>query len=715
MKPLNLFIGIIILSTLFFSCQKDPLDPSDFDKDVIKESYVNPKINTVILQRSDTEEILEVNKNGLLLSIEMTRRLDLNEGEVIVNNHNASDDKPAFLRKITSFKRAGNNVILETKEAKMTDAYSSFYIDSRNNKTEIQGRNDPIFSSIVSFDKEFFDGVGISLKGIIEPGIDFTYEFDTSSSYFTAEYDSTNMVIPKMRLEVNDLKATISGTTTFRGGVEGTAEAETPAIPILTIPETPIAIYAKGKISASLGLSGELQVELSKEFGPYNFSFDYDPNRSEPVMVDYNLKRENNSLSQDWEATGEGSCEVKMGVEVFASLHGLQENLAAGIFIHGYVAGTTSQKGTFSDPRPRLDLLAEFGVGANFSAKFDFFGDIEIPTPFGWFTLGAEAESPSYDFPLYLYSVFDVETCSPYSSALASPGAGSVSFQINTTDPSKNSFTLFVNGEEDTGGLFSYNTLYQVPFADLSQLVNQIKIVDKDDVGCILTENIINPSLVGTCNSTFTDTRDGNKYCTVDIGGQTWMAENLRYTDNGKLGLWYNDIQSPEDVIYGRLYLWSEIMNGEDPIVINPGQSSSGPIKTIQGICPDGWHIPSKTEFEELITTLGGPYVAGKELKYSSDILWPTANLPETTGFGAVPSGSYLIDIFSNEFFNRGESCSFWSNTKYGSESLLSNSVAILEVSNSNSIINANQATILKGNDVFSVDRIGNPCRCIKD
>jgi len=106
----------------------------------------------------------------------------------------------------------------------------------------------------------------------------------------------------------------------------------------------------------------------------------------------------------------------------------------------------------------------------------------------------------------------------------------------------------------------------------------------------------------------FTDTRDGQQYETTKIGNQVWMAENLNYSgDDGEgnktfeMGWCYgvndNDTtdhgeNTPCDT-HGRLYTWDMVMQGESPSDQNP----SG----IQGICPSGWHLPSKAEWEEMI------------------------------------------------------------------------------------------------------------------
>lgn len=88
---------------------------------------------------------------------------------------------------------------------------------------------------------------------------------------------------------------------------------------------------------------------------------------------------------------------------------------------------------------------------------------------------------------------------------------------------------------------------------------------------------------------------EGNKYPVVAIGEQIWMAENLKVTkapDGSDIESYcYNDDPAFEDT-YGRLYTWDVAMNGTV-------------IEMAQGICPDGWHIPSDEEWKALEMYLG--------------------------------------------------------------------------------------------------------------
>lgn len=138
---------------------------------------------------------------------------------------------------------------------------------------------------------------------------------------------------------------------------------------------------------------------------------------------------------------------------------------------------------------------------------------------------------------------------------------------------------------------------------------------------------------------TMTDPRDGKTYRTVDIEGTIWMAENLNYTGH-EVGKSYC-FKGDEDIckLYGRLYSRDAAMNSSECKYKSSCNLGSGPI---QGICPDGWHIPTYTETQALVT------LAGKKAQpLMSTIGWGTEDSLyinpgiDTYGLSFVGTGQY--------------------------------------------------------------------------
>ena len=157
-----------------------------------------------------------------------------------------------------------------------------------------------------------------------------------------------------------------------------------------------------------------------------------------------------------------------------------------------------------------------------------------------------------------------------------------------------------------------------------------------------------------------TDSRDGQVYRTVKIGSQVWMAENLNYAYTG-VKFNYRDDNSDKDYSSdssswcylnalgncagtGRLYTWAAAIDSvklandaENPLDCGYGKNCSLPAR-VQGICPEGWHLPTAAEWDTLFTTVGGKSTAGNILK--SQTGWCCdANGDDAYGFSALPVG----------------------------------------------------------------------------
>ena len=163
--------------------------------------------------------------------------------------------------------------------------------------------------------------------------------------------------------------------------------------------------------------------------------------------------------------------------------------------------------------------------------------------------------------------------------------------------------------------------------------------------------------------STVTD-RDSNVYNTVQVGNQCWMKENLRttqYADGTPIlqgsdasdadAYWFYPNGNPSNKpTYGLLYNWIALMHGTDGSSANP----SG----VQGICPDGWHVPSDAEWTQLTNYVSsrGQYICNNNTNFIAKVLaattgWSSNNTTcsignnlesnNATGFGALPAGDH--------------------------------------------------------------------------
>lgn len=143
---------------------------------------------------------------------------------------------------------------------------------------------------------------------------------------------------------------------------------------------------------------------------------------------------------------------------------------------------------------------------------------------------------------------------------------------------------------------------------------------------------------------TITDTRDGQKYIIVEIGDQTWFANNLNYETGDSW--WYNNSESNGE-IYGRLYTWD----------------------TAQIACPEGWRLPSDDDWKILEIQLGMSEIAANEESWRGTIEgdkmkslsgWNNdGNGTNSSGFNGLPGGFYGLGYNSI-----GDIAGWWTSTE---------------------------------------------------
>ncbi|HSQ42601.1 MAG TPA: FISUMP domain-containing protein, partial [Fibrobacteraceae bacterium] len=141
----------------------------------------------------------------------------------------------------------------------------------------------------------------------------------------------------------------------------------------------------------------------------------------------------------------------------------------------------------------------------------------------------------------------------------------------------------------------------------------------------------------GTSYGILTDSRDAQTYQTTIIGTQKWMAENLNYDTLDGSGSSCYEEDTSYCRVFGRLYTWTTAL-GVDTSYNN---KSLGNTTTHKGICPEGWHVPTRSEWNELSTfvdSVNGDDSAGTTLK-ATTTLWSTNTGTDALGFSAAPSG----------------------------------------------------------------------------
>jgi uncharacterized protein (TIGR02145 family) len=248
----------------------------------------------------------------------------------------------------------------------------------------------------------------------------------------------------------------------------------------------------------------------------------------------------------------------------------------------------------------------------------------------------------------------------PTASFNASKTTAEVGETITFNNTSLNAHSFEWNfGDQNTSTLETPSHSYNVANSYLVSLTAYSKNEKKKHTVSVLIEIIEAPE------TTITDI-DGNEYQIVTIGSQTWMAENLKTTkfSNGvsitnitsnaqwssastPAYCWYNNNADNKNK-WGGLYNWEAVNSGV--------------------LCPEGWHVPTDSEWAQLEIALGLPsneaYTTGwrgtdqGSKMATNNSLWLAGSLTAnnqfgTSGFNGLPAGRRNADgtfMLENEF-----------------------------------------------------------------
>ncbi len=257
--------------------------------------------------------------------------------------------------------------------------------------------------------------------------------------------------------------------------------------------------------------------------------------------------------------------------------------------------------------------------------------------------------------------------------SLYNNGTCTVSVSAEDEDGSVSEVRISINGVGMSSlSSFPYNYTWEIAGIDPGTYTILASAYD-DDGGS--TDHSIEV-IIDETPMPLIDTRDNTTYSTVYIGGKLWMSENLAY-DYGSSTYVYNS-NVANKTPYGYLYTWNDACD----------------------VCPEGWHLPSKGEWEEAIEALGGSSVAGGYMKTTGTAYWdsPNYNASNTSGFNAYPGGKRIN--YGYYFIDMGQKAYFWtSSTDYLDEK---HSVVLS--------YDTDDATFLEQYDIYALS-----VRCMKD
>lgn len=305
-------------------------------------------------------------------------------------------------------------------------------------------------------------------------------------------------------------------------------------------------------------------------------------------------------------------------------------------------------------------------------------------------------------------------------------------------------------------GTFSYEYTFAEDQATGDLVIDLAVKGDKTEAAKTATVTVkLTRTVTPPTATTFTDARDGHVYKYVTIGTQSWMAENLAYLP--VINVPANDVptcnkdpqyfvlsyegsdlaaakQTQEYKKYGVLYNWYAAMNQKNATGASADAIPSG----VQGVCPAGWHLPSKAEWkilEEFVASeLPGVQGNGEdwsmgmgdpEWHYESGLKnvwgalaggdeWSATSMGDehpdlkngarnTYGLNIIPSGSSYrsADLYGNWWNTPKSTISFWATD--------------LQSTGGGDITFDNLNYRPKYSKFGSVTTIGAPVRCVKD
>ena len=627
------FIGLLAISALVFqACKKD-----------------NPATNQNVPETTKVidEQTWQTNLNAMDSS---DYTLYFDEGingdiSIKVGDYLVSSNGNGLLRKIKNVTIINGEVIVETEFASLTDVVS-------------EGQTS--FKSVLSLQK-------VGRINFLKEGIVLDTTMMKSTENTPLEYDIDVFLDPQQKIHI---QGHFSLLTDLNGEIE-----------IKFIPPRISYFELTYNIDQNLDLAADIELmdnNYNKEIGLANITF-------QPIIAI--LSGVPVVLVPELEIVA--CIESSVDCHVYSSLS-QHMDYTMGIVYEDKQWNTINEFNKsfdFSPPQLSCNAAAKAYIKPQFNIKIydvvspylyaDLYGNIEADvqsTP--WWNLYAGADiGIGIKAAILGLEIFDFSTNPPLIqfeqliasatsnntpptaifSVLPASGTTSTNFAFDASDCTDNETPtnqLEVRWDFDGNGTWDTNwdtdKTQNHQYGSEATYTAKLEVKDNEGLTDQYTKSITVNNGGGT--GTFTDPRDGQTYATVNIGSQTWMAENLNYITANS---WTYDDDPANGDVYGRLYTWDAAMNGE--------ASSNNVPSGVPGVCPPGWHLPSDAEWDILVNYLGGSGVAGGKMKETGTTHWDSPNIDATNsnGFTALPGGRHSFGSFNG----LGYESHWWSST----------------------------------------------------
>ncbi len=348
-------------------------------------------------------------------------------------------------------------------------------------------------------------------------------------------------------------------------------------------------------------------------------------------------------------------------------------NINNGFDIFGYnalPAGLRTGYGSFQELSTGAFWWSSSAFGLNYSLAWYVYNEgSEIATNDFDYSYGFSIRCIKDETPVNPYFNLNLEVNPEGSGSVTGSGQYPAGNMIGITATPYAGWAFISWTDEDGAIVSTLNSfLYAMPYTDITLTANFVE--EESWLSCPGTPTVID--------------FDGNVYNTVLMGDQCWMKENLKTTHDAAgndITRYCFDNNSAYCELYGGLYTWATVMNG----AVSSNNNPSG----VQGICPEGWHLPSEDEWSQLVdyvSTQGfpnsnAPNGAGNALKSCRQVKSPLGGHCNTTvhprwfsdnthhgfdefSFSALPGGNRLTN---GSFYSLSSGGYWWSSTEHSS------------------------------------------------